>query len=66
MVKLEDIEAAVAQLSPEELKTFRAWLDELEERLFDEKIARDAKGGKLDAIEAKALENLKAGRVRDL
>jgi hypothetical protein len=66
MVKLEEIEAAVAQLSPEELKTFRAWLDELEERLFDEKIERDAKAGKLDAIEAKAHENHKAGRVRDL
>ncbi len=66
MTKLEEIEAAVAQLSPEELRTFRAWLDELEERLFDEKIERDAKAGKLDAIEAKALENHKAGRVRDL
>ena len=66
MVKLEDIEAAVEKLSPEELKRFRAWLDELEERLFDERIERDARAGKLDAIEAKALENLKAGRVRDL
>jgi hypothetical protein len=66
MSKLEEIEAAVAQLSPEELKRFRAWLDELEERLFDERIERDAKAGKLDAIEAKALENRKAGRVRDL
>ena len=66
MTKLEEIEAAVAQLSPEELKKFRAWLDELDERLFDEKIERDAKAGKLDAIEAKALENLKAGRVKDL
>jgi hypothetical protein len=66
MTKLEDIEAAVAQLSPEELKQFRAWLDELEERLFDEKIARDAVGGKLDKLEAKAREALKAGRVRDL
>jgi hypothetical protein len=66
MTKLEEIEAAVAQLSPEELKTFRAWLDELEERLFDERIERDAKAGKLDAVEAKALANHKAGRVRDL
>jgi hypothetical protein len=56
-------QADVAQPSPEELKQFRAWLDELEERLFDERIERDAKAGKLDAIEAKALE---AGRVRDL
>ena len=66
MTKLEEIEAAVAQLSPEELKQFRAWLDELEERLFDEKIERDAKAGKLDKLEAKARDDCKAGRVRDL
>lgn len=66
MTKLEEIEAAVAKLSPEELKQFRAWLDELEERLFDEKIERDAKAGKLDKLEAKAREDEKAGRIRDL
>jgi mRNA-degrading endonuclease RelE of RelBE toxin-antitoxin system len=66
MVKLEDIEAAVEKLSPEELKRFRAWLDELEERLFDERIERDAKAGKLDAVEAKARENHRAERFRDL
>lgn len=66
MTKLEDIEAAVEKLSPEELRKFRTWFEELEERLFDEKIERDAAAGKLDKLEAKALENYKAGRVRDL
>lgn len=66
MTKLEEIEAAVKNLSPEELKKFRAWLDELEERQFDEKIERDAKAGKLDKLEAKALEDYKAGRIKDL
>jgi hypothetical protein len=66
MTKLEEIEAAVAQLSAEERRKLRAWLNELEERLFDEKIERDAKAGKLDTLEAKARENYKAGRVRDL
>ena len=66
MSKLEEIEAAVEKLSSADLKKFRAWLDELEERLFDERIERDAKAGKLDVVEAKALENHKAGRVRDL
>ncbi len=66
MTKLEEIEAAVAKLSPAELKMLRAWFDELEERLFDEKIERDAKTGKLDKLEATALEDCKAGRVKDL
>ncbi len=66
MTKLEEIEAAVAQLSPADLKKLRAWLDELDERLFDEKIERDAKAGKLDKLEARALEDCKAGRIKDL
>ncbi len=66
MTKLEEIEQAVEKLSPEELRRFRAWLDDLEERLFDEKIERDAKAGKLDSLEARALEDLKAGRTKDL
>lgn len=66
MTKLEDIEAAVATLSPADLKKLRAWLDKLEERLFDEQIERDAKAGKLDKLEAEALEDYRAGRVKDL
>ena len=66
MNKLEEIEAAVAKLSAEERRKLRAWLNDFDERLFDEKIERDAKAGKLDALEARALENYKAGRVRNL
>ncbi len=66
MTKLEDIEKAVTRLSAEERAKLRAWLEELEERLFDEAIERDAKAGKLDKLAASARENLKAGRIRDL
>jgi hypothetical protein len=66
MTKLEEIEAAVAQLSPEDLKKFRAWLDELDERLFDEKIERDAKAGKLDKLATKAIAEDDAGATSKL
>lgn len=66
MTKLEEIEEAVEKLSPEELKRFRAWLDELEERLFDERIERDAKAGKLDALAAKAIAEDDAGTTSKL
>ena len=66
MTKLESIEKAIAELSDEERAKLRAFLDELEADLWDTKIERDAKAGKLDKLEARALENLKAGRVRDL
>jgi hypothetical protein len=40
----------------------RDWLEELDARLFDEKIARDAASGKLDTLMADARANIKAGR----
>lgn len=62
MTKIEEIEKAVAELSPEELAEFRAWFEALDARLFDEKIERDAKAGKLDALAVEAHANHRAGR----
>jgi hypothetical protein len=47
MTKLEQIQSSIEKLSAEEIAKLRDWLDELEARLFDEKIERDAKAGKL-------------------
>lgn len=66
MTKLEHIEEAVQDLSPEELAKFRAWFEEFQERLFDEQIERDAKAGKLDRLAAKAITEDDAGHTRDL
>ena len=66
MTKLESIEKAISELSDEERAKLRQFLDELEADQWDAQIARDAKAGKLDKLEAQALVNLKAGRVRDL
>jgi hypothetical protein len=62
MMTIEEIEKAVAQLTPEQLAKFRAWFDEFQERMFDEQIERDAKSGKLDKLIAKARENHNPGR----
>ena len=62
MTKLEQIEAAIEKLSTDEIAKLRAWLEGLDARLFDEKIERDAKSGKLDKLIAEARANLKAGR----
>ncbi len=66
MTKLEDIEKAVERLSPEELARFRAWFEELEARLWDEQIERDAKAGKLDWLVEEAEADHKAGLTRRL
>ena len=62
MTKIEDIEKAVEQLSPEDLAKFRAWFEEFDARVFDAKIERDAKSGKLDKLTADARANHAAGR----
>ena len=62
MTKLEQIQSSIETLSAEEIAKLRAWLDELDARLFDEKIERDAKAGKLDKLAEEARENLKSGR----
>jgi hypothetical protein len=61
MTKLEQIQSSIEKLSVEEIAELRDWLDELDGRLFDEKIERDAKAGKLDKLAEKARANLKAG-----
>jgi len=66
MTKLEDIEKAIAGLSPDELAKLRAWFEEFDARVFDEKIERDAKSGKLDALAAEARADHAAGRSREL
>ena len=62
MTKIEDIEKAVEQLSPADLAKFRAWFEEFDARLFDAKIERDAKTGKLDKLIAETRANHEAGR----
>jgi hypothetical protein len=62
MTTVEDIENAAATRTPEQLAKFRAWFEEYDARLFDERIERDAKAGKLDALVSNARANHRTGR----
>jgi hypothetical protein len=66
MTQLELIKTAATKLSTEELAKLRAYLDELAEQAFDDRIARDAAAGKLDHLAAEALAEHKAGKSRRL
>ena len=66
MTTLEDIERAVAGLSLDQLKQFRAWFEQFEAAHFDQTIERDAKSGKLDRLAEQALADFQAGRAREL
>jgi hypothetical protein len=64
MTKLDEIQAAVEQLSPEELARFRAWFEELQARLWDEQIERDIKAGKLDFLAEEAESEFLSGQLK--
>ena len=55
-----------AELSPAELAAFREWFAEFDARAWDWQFAADVKGGKLDGLGEKALEDRAAGRSREL
>ena len=66
MTTAEDIEKAIEQLDPRELKRFRAWFEVFDSELFDAAIERDADAGKLDAFAEEALVAHRAGRSKEL
>jgi hypothetical protein len=47
---IQEIEAAVRQLSPEELARFRAWFAEFDADVWDRKIEQDVAAGRLNAL----------------
>ena len=66
MSKVESIEQQIKALSPEELAQFRAWFLEFDWAVWDEQIARDVAGGKLDALAETALRDHAAGKSTPL
>jgi hypothetical protein len=66
MNTIEAITTAIAQLPPEQVAQIRAWLNEYEERQWDEQIAQDERDGRLDALAERALAEHRAGRTRPL
>lgn len=63
---VEDIENAVKQLSPEQLKRFRIWYEKFDADLWDQQIEKDAKNGKIDDLAEAALADHRAGRSKKL
>ena len=64
MPTVDEITSAIEQLSAEDVARVRAWLAEYSQRLWDEKIERDERAGRLDAVIDRALEEHQAGRTR--
>lgn len=65
-MRVHEIEAAIAELTPEELAEFAAWFEEYQAKAWDEQIARDVRAGRFDPLIQRAREQIKAGEGRPL
>ena len=66
MHTVEQLTQNVQDLSPEDLRQFRAWFLEYDAQCWDQQIAADFKAGKLDTLIAEARADFKAGKARKL
>ncbi len=65
MSKVEQIEAELARLSPDEARQVAGWLEEFLADEWDKQIKEDDKAGKLDFLFNEAGVERKAGALRD-
>ena len=65
-MEVEELEQAVAELSPEKLAEFSEWFREYLADAWDEQIERDAEAGRLDDKIEQAKEEYEAGRTTSL
>ncbi len=65
-MSVQELENAVARLSPEDLARFTEWFEDYKADDWDRQIEADAKAGRLDALVREAEEDIAAGCVRPL
>jgi hypothetical protein len=65
MSRVEQIEAAIASLEPEEFRRIARWIVELDQKQWDEQLDRDSSSGKLDALFREAEEESASGQLRE-
>ncbi len=63
---VQELEKAIAKLSPEELAELRAWFLEQDQDEWDRQIARDSEAGKLDKLIHQAKRDYAEGNGREL
>lgn len=63
---IEEIEAAIAQLAPDDLVQLAAWFDEFYAEAWDKQIEDDVSAGRLDVLLREAEEAYQSGQCRPL
>ncbi len=65
MSTMQEIQTAVSELSLDEISVFRAWFVEFDAKVWDQEFAQDVAAGRLEALAAEALRDLREGRCTD-
>jgi len=63
---IHELESAVTQLRPDELKTFRVWFEEFDAVEWDNQFVADVQAGKLDLIAQQALADFSSGKCTEI
>lgn len=63
---VQEIEHAIAELTPEQLAELYAWLDQYDPQPIDVRLQNDLAAGRLDNAIARALDDEKHGRTEPL
>jgi hypothetical protein len=66
MSKVDELEQAVRELSPEDLSKFREWFVEFDSELWERQLERDVAAGRLDGLVEEARNEHREGRTRPL
>ena len=66
MNTVEEIQAAIQFLSPEEFAYLRKWIAEIDWEQWDKQIEKDSETGKLDFLIEEALAEKEQNQLREL
>jgi hypothetical protein len=64
--RVENLEKAVSELSPDELRQFSAWFVDFDQARWEMQIEKDAKSGRLDFLAEEARREKSAGKLKEL
>jgi hypothetical protein len=65
MDTVPEIEAAVRNLSPSDLSTFRKWFQEFDAEAWDRQLEQDVQANRLDALAEEAIQDQRDGRTTE-
>jgi hypothetical protein len=66
MSTIEQIEAAILTLTPEQFQRLRQWILDVDYQHWDEQLEQDIAEGKLEVLAEEAIAEFKAGHCREL